>query len=66
MKCNFCNSNNTYVKKHHHNYEKNNKKIQFISKRRFCSNCHQLVYDSELDNQAGKIALEIMQRSNKL
>lgn len=46
MKYNNCNTNETYIKEHLHNYDNN---ITFYSNRRFCSKCNNLVYDEELD-----------------
>lgn len=48
MKCDICGSRDSYVKMHNHNYNG----IKFKSKRRFCKNCNNLVYDSKLDNIA--------------
>ena len=60
MKCDYCNSvNDTYIKEYEHNYTKKGKEIKFIAKRRFCSKCHNLVYDSYLDNEALKKAISI-------
>ncbi len=52
MKCDICNSNETYIKEHLHNSEIKNIKVEYTSKRRFCSNCNNLVYDEILDNEA--------------
>ncbi len=57
MKCDICGNTNTYIKDHKHNYKRGNIKYSFISKRRFCSNCNNLVYDAELDNEASKKAI---------
>lgn len=59
MKCTNCLSDETYIKLHHHKVNIKNKSIEFDSERKFCANCNQLVYDSELDNIAGKKALAI-------
>ena len=59
MKCDICNCTDTYIKEHTHEYIIKGKKIEFISKRRFCKNCNNLVYDSKLDNIASKKAIEI-------
>lgn len=59
MKCTFCSSEKTHVKKHHHTYTIKNEIIEFEADRRFCSECNQLIYDSELDNNAGKQAISI-------
>ena len=59
MKCSFCSSEKTYVKEYHHTYTIKNEVIEFDANRRFCSECNQLVYDSELDNDAGKKAIFI-------
>lgn len=59
MKCTFCSSTETIVKKHHHIYKMKNEIIEFDADRRFCSKCNQFVYDSELDNNAGKQAISI-------
>ena len=55
MKYNNCNTNETYIKEHLHNYDNN---IKFYSNRRFCSKCNNLVYDEELDNEASKKAIK--------
>ncbi len=57
MKCDICNSNDTYVKDYEHAYIIKGKDIKFISKRRFCSKCNNLVYDAKLDNDASEIAI---------
>lgn len=59
MKCNFCLSEETYVKMHHHKYNVKNEEIEFDAERRFCSKCNQLIYDSELDNNAGRQAIAL-------
>ena len=59
MKCDNCGSKENYVKKYKHLFTKNNNTIEVESERRFCSNCNNLVYDSELDNKAIKKALKI-------
>lgn len=58
MKCDNCYSQVYYIKEHKHNYMIKGKEITFISPRKFCKNCHQLVYDAELDNKAGCKAIE--------
>ena len=55
MKCNNCNTNETYIKEHLHKYDNN---ITFYSNRRFCSKCNNLVYDEQLDNEASKKAIK--------
>lgn len=57
MRCDVCGSNETYLKKHEHNYIIKGKKISFVSERRFCKNCNNLVYDLKLDNEASEIAI---------
>ena len=59
MKCNFCLSEETYVKMYHHKYNVKNEEIEFDAERRFCSKCNQLIYDSELDNNAGRQAIAL-------
>lgn len=59
MKCDICNCSETYVKNHEHSYVIRDKEIKFILPRRFCSSCNNLVYDSELDNQAGSKAIDL-------
>ena len=59
MKCDVCNCNETYIKDYEHNYNIKGKKINFVMPRRFCKNCNNLVYDSELDNNASLKAIEI-------
>ena len=57
MKCDICNSQETYVKDYEHNYNIKGKNICFVSKRRFCKLCNNLVYDSVLDNKVSEIAI---------
>lgn len=59
MKCDNCLCTNTYIKEYEHTYHIKGKEITFNAKRRFCSNCDNLVYDAELDNKAGYKAIEI-------
>ena len=63
MKCDNCYCSNTYTKDHNHTYHIKGKKINFVSKRRFCENCNNLVYDKELDNLAGQKAIEIYNKN---
>lgn len=57
MKCDICESQETYIKDYEHNYNIKGKNISFIAKRRFCKSCNNLVYDSDLDNRAFEIAI---------
>jgi putative zinc finger/helix-turn-helix YgiT family protein len=57
MKCDICKSQETYIKDYEHNYCIKGKNISFIEKRRFCKSCNNLVYDSDLDNNASEIAI---------
>lgn len=59
MKCNKCLTNETYTKIYHHDYQIQNRKIEFEAERRFCSKCNNLVYDKELDNNAGRVAISV-------
>jgi putative zinc finger/helix-turn-helix YgiT family protein len=59
MRCDFCFCTNTYTKDYKHAYHIKGKSINFISKRRFCKECNNLVYDKDLDNEAGRKAIEI-------
>ena len=59
MRCDICGSTDTYVKDYEHNFTRKGNKINFVAKRRFCSNCNNLVYDSVLDNKAIKKAINI-------
>ena len=59
MRCDNCKSNDTYVKKHKHQYEIKGKVVEFILNRRFCRNCDSLVYDEILDNEASIEAIKI-------
>lgn len=59
MKCDICESNKTYIKNYEHIYFVKGKEIKFCSKRRFCEECNNLVYDSELDNAASEVAIKI-------
>lgn len=65
IKCDICSCTNTYTKEHKHIYHINGREVQFVSKRRFCSKCNNLVYDKILDNEAGQKALEILETYNK-
>lgn len=59
MRCDNCNSDQTYVKMHKHNYILKGENITFEKERRFCKNCNNLVYDSKLDNEASLEAIRI-------
>ena len=59
MICDVCQKSDTYVKDYEHTYVIKGKEIKFIAPRRFCKNCHSLVYDSELDNNASELAISI-------
>ena len=59
MKCDICESTNTYVNDHNHKYVIKGKEINFVAPRRFCKNCDSLVYDAELDNHASEIAISL-------
>ncbi len=59
MKCNFCNSEDTYVKEYTHEYIIKGEKITFNANRRFCSKCNNMVYDANLDNEVSKKGLEL-------
>ena len=58
MKCNLCNCSDSYIKSYEHNYTFKGKDIKFSSERRFCSKCNNLLYDKDLDNEAGRKAIE--------
>lgn len=57
MKCDICESQETYIKNYEHNYCIKGKNVSFSAKRRFCKSCNNLVYDSNLDNIASEIAI---------
>lgn len=57
MRCDVCESQETYIKDYEHNYNIKGKNISFVAKRRFCKSCNNLVYDSVLDNKASEIAI---------
>lgn len=57
MRCDICKSEETYVKDYKHHYNIKGKDISFVSKRRFCKTCNNLVYDSDLDNRASIMAI---------
>ena len=59
MKCDICGCKETYIKEHKHDFLIKGKKINFTSNRRFCKNCNNLVYDSKLDNDASKKAINL-------
>ena len=63
MKCDICNCEETYVKEYSHNYKIKDKEINFIMPRRFCKNCNNLVYDSNLDNVASLKAIELYNKN---
>ena len=63
MRCDNCLCTETYTKNHNHIYSIRGKEIYFISKRRFCKNCNNLVYDEELDNEAGRKAIELYNKN---
>jgi DNA-binding transcriptional regulator YiaG len=63
MKCDICFCTNTYTKEHEHVYNIKGKEIQFVSTRRFCNECNNLVYDENLDNEAGRKAIEIYNKN---
>lgn len=58
MKCDNCSCTKFYTKDYEHNYSIRGKEIKFIAPRRFCEECDNLIYDAELDNAAGQIAIE--------
>lgn len=58
MKCDFCFCTETYTKNYKHTYHIKGEEIEFISIRRFCKKCDNLVYDAELDNKAGRKAID--------
>ena len=62
MKCDICFCIDTYTKQHEHFYHIKGKEIQFVSTRRFCRNCNNLVYDEKLDNEAGRNAIDIYKK----
>lgn len=57
VKCSFCKSTDTYIKSHHHVFQIKDQEITIDSDCRFCTNCHQLVYDELLDQEATSKAL---------
>ncbi len=59
MRCEFCNSTNTYIKDYKNIFNIKGKTIEFTSKRRFCKDCNNLVYDSELDNKTSEQAISL-------
>jgi len=59
MKCDICNSKETYVKNHKHEYVIKGEIIKFDAERRFCLKCNNLVYDEVLDNNVSKYAIEL-------
>ena len=59
MKCDNCSCTESYIKDYKHDFNIRGKEISFISKRRFCKNCNNFVYDKELDNEASEKAIEI-------
>lgn len=59
MKCDICESTETYIKDFNHKYIIKNEVIEFINKRRFCKKCNNLIYDKELDNQVSSKAINM-------
>ncbi len=59
IKCDNCNSTETYIKDYLHKYSFKGQEIEFVLKRRFCKKCNSLVYDPELDNKAGEEAIKL-------
>lgn len=59
MRCDLCFCTETYTKDYEHAYHIKGEEIIFISKRRFCKECNNLVYDKDLDNEAGRKAIDI-------
>ena len=59
MKCDNCSCTKSYTKDYEHVYSIRGKEIKFTSKRRFCKECNNLIYDEELDNEVGRKAIEI-------
>jgi len=59
MRCDLCFCTDTYTKDYEHAYHIKGEEIIFISKRRFCKECNNLVYDKDLDNEAGRKAIDI-------
>ena len=59
MKCDNCFCTESYIKDYEHVYSIKGREIKFSSKRRFCKECNNLIYDKTLDNEAGQIAIEI-------
>lgn len=63
MKCDICFCTDTYTKEYEHKYHIKGKEIKFVSTRRFCNECNNLVYDEILDNEAGRRAIEIYNKN---
>lgn len=59
IKCDNCNSKETYIKDYLHRYSFKGQEVEFVLKRRFCKNCNSLAYDPELDNKAGEEAIKL-------
>lgn len=59
MRCDNCLCTKSYTKDYKHKYVIRGKEIEFTSKRRFCKECDNLIYDEELDNEAGRKAIEL-------
>lgn len=57
MICDNCGCKESYIKDHVHNFKRGNIEYSFISKRRFCTKCNKLIYDSKLDNEASEKAI---------
>ena len=63
MNCDICGCKETYIKDYKHTYTIKGQKINLKSKRRFCSNCNNLVYDEVLDNETTKKVIELYNES---
>ncbi len=59
MKCDICNSKNSYVKDYENVFEIKGKEIKFTCPRRFCQNYNSLMYDEKLDNECSLKAIEL-------
>lgn len=59
MKCDICGCTESIVKNHKHIYTIKGRNIEFVTKRRFCKSCNNLIYDYELDNIASQYAISM-------
>ena len=58
MKCQICNCKNSIIKEYLKTFNVKDKSIKVLIKSRFCTNCNNMLYDEDLDNDASKKAIQ--------